>query len=46
MYAITPEERAALRKVLLPVHNTMESRIGKQWIDAVYEEAAAVGVRY
>jgi C4-dicarboxylate-binding protein DctP len=43
---ITPEEQAALRKALMPVHKEMESRIGKQWIDAVYKEAAAVGVRY
>jgi len=46
VYDITPEEQAALRKALLPVHKAMESRIGKQWIDAVYKEAAAVGVRY
>ncbi len=36
----------AQRKALLPVHSTMESRIGKQWIDAVYKEAAAMGVHY
>ncbi len=46
VYEITPEEQAALRKALLPVHKEMESRIGKQWIDAVYKEAAALGVRY
>ena len=46
VYDITPEEQAALRKALLPVHKAMESRIGKQWIDAVYKEAAAAGVRY
>ena len=46
VYDVTPEEQAALRKALMPVHKQMESRIGKQWIDAVYKEAAAVGVRY
>ena len=46
VYDVTPEEQAALRKALMPVHKEMESRIGKQWIDAVYKEAAAVGVRY
>ena len=46
VYEITPEEQAALRKALLPVHKEMESRIGKQWIEAVYKEAAALGVRY
>jgi C4-dicarboxylate-binding protein DctP len=46
VYDPTPEEQAALRKALMPVHTQMESRIGKQWIDAVYSEAAAMGVRY
>ena len=43
---LSAEEQAALRKALLPVHKEMESRIGKQWIDAVYKEAAAAGVTY
>jgi C4-dicarboxylate-binding protein DctP len=46
VYDITPDEQAALRKALLPVHQEMESRIGKQWIEAVYKEATAVGARY
>ena len=46
VYDITPDEQAALRKALLPVHKEMESRIGKQWIEAVHKEAATVGVRY
>jgi C4-dicarboxylate-binding protein DctP len=46
VYDITPAEQTALRNALLPVHTTMESRIGKQWIDAVYKEAAAMGVHY
>jgi C4-dicarboxylate-binding protein DctP len=46
VYDLTAEEQAAMRKALMPVHKEMESRIGKQWIDAVYKEAAAAGVRY
>jgi C4-dicarboxylate-binding protein DctP len=33
----TAEERAAFRAVLVPVHDTMASRIGKETIDAVYQ---------
>jgi C4-dicarboxylate-binding protein DctP len=46
VYELTAEEQTALRKTLLPVHKQMESRIGKNWIDAVYSEAAAAGVTY
>ena len=45
-YEPSTEEQTALRKTLLPVHKQMESRIGKNWIDAVYKEAAAAGVTY
>jgi len=34
---LTPEQRAAFRKVLVPVHEKMTSRIGKETIDAVYK---------
>jgi C4-dicarboxylate-binding protein DctP len=34
----TKEERAALKKALTPVHQKMESRIGKETIQAVYKE--------
>jgi len=34
---LTDAERAAFRKVLIPVHEKMASRIGKETIDAVYE---------
>lgn len=34
---LTDAERAAFRKVLIPVHEKMASRIGKETIDAVYQ---------
>jgi len=46
VYEPTAEEQALLRKALLPVHKQMESRIGKEWIEAVYKVAAAAGVTY
>lgn len=33
----TAAERGAFKKALVPVHKTMESRIGKETIDAVYK---------
>jgi len=38
IYMPTKEERAAFKKALTPVHAKMESRIGKDVIDAVYKE--------
>jgi C4-dicarboxylate-binding protein DctP len=38
VYVLTKEERAALKKALAPVHQKMESRIGKEIIEAVYKE--------
>jgi len=38
VYVPTKEERAAFKKALTPVHAKMESRIGKDVIDAVYKE--------
>jgi C4-dicarboxylate-binding protein DctP len=35
---LTPEEKAAMKKALLPVHKENEGRIGKDIIDAVYKE--------
>jgi len=37
VHAQTPAERAAFKKALVPVHQKMESRIGKETIDAVYK---------
>ena len=38
--------RSVDRKPLLPVHKQTQSRIGKNRIDAVYNEAAAAGVTH
>ncbi|MBS1188248.1 MAG: dicarboxylate transporter-DctP subunit [Rhodocyclaceae bacterium] len=38
VYVPTQEERAAFRKALLPVHQKMESRIGKELIQSIYKE--------
>jgi C4-dicarboxylate-binding protein DctP len=35
---LTPEEKAAMKKALVPVHKENEGRIGKEIIDAVYKE--------
>ena len=35
---LTPAERLALKKAMLKTHKEMESRIGKETIDAVYKE--------
>jgi len=37
VHAQTPAERAAFKKALVPVHQKMESRIGKETIQAVYK---------
>ena len=34
---LTPDERAVWRKALIPVHDKMADRIGKETIDAVYQ---------
>ena len=38
IYVPTKEEKAALKKALIPVHQKMESRIGKDIIQTVYKE--------
>ncbi len=38
VYTPTKEEKAALKQALVPVHQKMESRIGKDIIQAVYKE--------
>lgn len=40
IYNLTPQEQAAWRKALLPVHKQMESRIGKELIDAITKEVS------
>ncbi len=39
----TPEQKKALRTALLPVHKEMESRVGKDLIDAIYKETNVAG---
>ncbi|MBK1679729.1 TRAP transporter substrate-binding protein [Rhodocyclus tenuis] len=38
VYSPTKEERLAFKKALVPVHQKMESRIGKELIEAIYKE--------
>lgn len=38
IYVPTKEERSALKKALIPVHQKMEGRIGKEIIQAVYKD--------
>ncbi len=38
VHVLTKEERLAWKKALVPVHKKMQSRIGKDVIDAVYKE--------
>jgi len=38
IYTLTDQERIAWRKVMLPVHEDMESRVGKDLIQAFYKE--------
>jgi C4-dicarboxylate-binding protein DctP len=45
VYDLTDAEKAAWRAALLPVHKQMESRIGKDVIDAIYKEYAAAGIK-
>ncbi|MDP9044557.1 MAG: TRAP transporter substrate-binding protein [Pseudomonadota bacterium] len=42
IYTLTPEETNEWKKALMPVHQEMESRLGKPIIDAVYKAAAFV----
>ena len=39
VYSLSPQEQAAWRRALLPVHKQMESRIGKDLIDAITKAA-------
>ena len=36
--ALTPEQKAAWKKALLPVHKENESRVGKDTLAAIYKE--------
>jgi C4-dicarboxylate-binding protein DctP len=45
IYDLSDKEKAEWRKALLPVHKDMEDRIGKDLINAVNKEAAALGIK-
>ena len=45
VYVLTPEEKALWRKALEPVHREMESRVGKELIESIYKESAALGLK-
>ena len=45
IYTLSDKEKAEWRKVLLPVHKEMEDRIGKDLINSVNREAAALGIK-
>ncbi len=38
VHVLTPEQRLALKKALVPVHKQMESRIGAETIQQIYKE--------
>jgi C4-dicarboxylate-binding protein DctP len=44
-YTLTADEAALWRKTMLPVHQEMEKRVGKELIDAFYKEAAKFGFK-
>ena len=43
VYALQPVEVEAWKKALAPVEQSMQARIGTQWIEAVHREVAATG---
>ncbi|WP_292937986.1 TRAP transporter substrate-binding protein [Noviherbaspirillum sp.] len=45
VYTLNEKEKAEWRKALQPVHKEMAGRIGKDLIDAVYKESAALGYK-
>ncbi|WP_083457956.1 TRAP transporter substrate-binding protein [Herbaspirillum hiltneri] len=45
VYYLTDAEKAEWRKALLPVHKSMESRVGKELIQEIYKETANLGAK-
>ena len=43
VYYLSDAEKAEWRKALLPVHRAMEARVGKDLIQEIYKETAAIG---
>ena len=42
---LSEKQREDWRRALLPVHKEMESRVGKELVDAMHKEAEALGVK-
>ena len=45
IYTLTKAESEAWRKAMLPVHKTMEKRIGAEWIQEISKEASVLGYK-
>ena len=45
LYTLSAEEKDAWRKALLSTHRDMETRVGKELIESIYKEAAALGFK-
>jgi C4-dicarboxylate-binding protein DctP len=45
VYYLSDAEKAEWRKALMPVHKSMESRVGKDLIQAIYKESEALGIK-
>jgi C4-dicarboxylate-binding protein DctP len=45
VYYLTDAEKAAWKQALMPVHKEMESRIGHDLIQSIYQESAALGYK-
>lgn len=46
VHVLTSDEREQWRQALMPVHREMESRIGKDLLQAIYREGQAIGYRF
>lgn len=46
VYELGVDEREVWRKALMPVHKEMESRVGKELIQAIYKEGIALGHKF
>jgi len=46
IYTLSIDEREAWRRALMPVHEALQARVGKELIQAVYKEGAALGYKF
>ncbi len=46
VYDLSADEREVWRKALMPVHKEMEARVGKELIQSIYREGAALGHKF